>query len=497
MADVEIDPPSSRDIAGEDFLFHLYRGSELLQENRVHEAKQELEQALGLQPRDPKGQDLLAIVYFRLGLYPRAIRIYEELITVYPDATTPRINLALCYLKTGQPAAARTELEHVIVRDPSHARAWGYLGLAFQRVGDMERAVHAFQAGGHHQMARRLETLSRPPTPAQSELSVGERAVVSRAMSAAFEEIDRRDFRTDATGERLTPTGTWAAVEPGRDGPTERRSVWPPIPASVQPSKSLPPASLGTVPSIPPSFNTFEGSPSLAPQASVAPSVHPPPTFPPPAWRAPVSAERFGRDGLCVFPRDHEAAVHTSGLVLLRASSSAAVRLDAVRGLSPRGAMTTRPVHRRVRGAETDEPLGSAAAPLVMLDGTPELVLGPPSGTKLVALALQDEAITVRESAVVAFAGDLVIESARMPGGEGDAVPIVQLRGNGPVILALPPSHATLEVENGRDLVLRAHAVLGWVGRVTPRSIAQSDAPARVRGLMSLRGEGLVLVDAR
>jgi hypothetical protein len=41
-------PPSSRDVAGEDFLFHLYRGSELLQDNRVHEAKTELEQALAL-----------------------------------------------------------------------------------------------------------------------------------------------------------------------------------------------------------------------------------------------------------------------------------------------------------------------------------------------------------------------------------------------------------------------------------------------------------------
>src|SRR5882762_4308640 len=70
--------------ATEDFLFHLYRGSELLQDNRVHEAKEELEQALRLQPRDAKGQDLLAVVYFRLGLYPRSIEIYEELMRDFP-----------------------------------------------------------------------------------------------------------------------------------------------------------------------------------------------------------------------------------------------------------------------------------------------------------------------------------------------------------------------------------------------------------------------------
>src|SRR5262245_49760824 len=155
----ERDAPRSsrpRDIAGEDFLFHLYRGSELLQDNRVHDAKAELEQALSLQPSDPKGQDLLGIVYFRLGMYPRAIAIYERLVHLHPAAVEPRINLALSYLKTGQPAQARAELEKVLEHNPSHSRAWAYLGLSFKAMGDYERASHAFAAGGHDQMARRL-----------------------------------------------------------------------------------------------------------------------------------------------------------------------------------------------------------------------------------------------------------------------------------------------------------------------------------------------------
>src|SRR3984957_8978551 len=172
-------PPSSRsrDIAGEDFLFHLYRGSELLQDNRVHDAKAELERALSLQPSDPKGQDLLGIVYFRLGLYPRAITIYEQLIRHHPEAIEPRINLALSYLKTGQPAQARFELEKVVEQSPTHARAWGYLGLGFQRLGDYERASYSFQAGGHDGMARgvlemaatggALSISPEPPAPAK------------------------------------------------------------------------------------------------------------------------------------------------------------------------------------------------------------------------------------------------------------------------------------------------------------------------------------------
>ncbi len=55
-----------------------------------------------MQPRDIEGQGLLGVVYFRLGLYPRAIEIYEEIIRGVPNDITPRVNLGLCYLKTGQ-----------------------------------------------------------------------------------------------------------------------------------------------------------------------------------------------------------------------------------------------------------------------------------------------------------------------------------------------------------------------------------------------------------
>src|SRR4029079_2679341 len=136
--------------------FHLYRGSELLQDNRALEAKEELERALHLQPHDAKGQDLLAVVYFRLGLYPRAIAIYEQLRRTSPRDPALLLNLALCYLKTGQGAPARRDLETLLEVNPTHARAWGYLGLACERLGALGDAQRAFEHGGHEQMARRI-----------------------------------------------------------------------------------------------------------------------------------------------------------------------------------------------------------------------------------------------------------------------------------------------------------------------------------------------------
>src|SRR5579859_4823161 len=157
---------STRDVAQEDFLFHLYRGSELLQEARVLEAKEELEFALTMQPSDPKGQDLLGAVYFRLGLYPRAIQIYESLSLQFSRDTSIKINLALCYLKTGQPEPARRTLQDAVRLSPDHKRAWGYLGLALQKLGELEQAQIAFERGGRLTMARKVTEIRRSLAPA-------------------------------------------------------------------------------------------------------------------------------------------------------------------------------------------------------------------------------------------------------------------------------------------------------------------------------------------
>jgi len=156
-SDSELPPSSAGSFDGEDFLYHLYRGSELLQDNCVPQAKEELERALKLQPQDTEGQGLLGVVYFRLGLYPRAIGIYEEIIKACPNEVSPRVNLGLCYLKTGQSHLARDVLEEVIQRVPDHVRAWGYLGLTFERLGELAKAEAAFDKAGQPNLARRMQ----------------------------------------------------------------------------------------------------------------------------------------------------------------------------------------------------------------------------------------------------------------------------------------------------------------------------------------------------
>lgn len=141
----------------DDFLFHLYRGSDMLLQDRVLEAKEELERALSLSPQDAKSQDLLAGVYFRLGVYPRAIEIWERLSSAYPRDAALRVNLALALFKTGQADDALAHLHQALRIQPDHERAWGYLGLVYWRKGHLEQARDAFLRGGQASMARRME----------------------------------------------------------------------------------------------------------------------------------------------------------------------------------------------------------------------------------------------------------------------------------------------------------------------------------------------------
>ena len=512
-------PPPSRDVAGEDFLFHLYRGSELLQDNRVHDAKAELEQALSLQPSDPKGQDLLGIVYFRLGLYPRAIAIYERLIQLHPEALEPRINLALSYLKTGQPAQARTELERVVELNPAHSRAWGYLGLAFQRLGDFERAGYAFSAGGHDGMARRLVELSmtaatslslRPappePPPAQEE--------IRKVAGVAFQELDRevQAFRSDdperlpenapLSRDALGPPpsarapmsrrgpGTWAAIEPGR----EAIAPLPPrLPVFAGPVTT--PFGVEHGAAILHHGNNVNNGNREA-SGSVAPAG--PPSIPArPLAAAPKKASELARENLLVFPRDLRIALHASGLVLVQAVSGFAARLESVRSLSYATGYGTSQLLRRTRGRTGDEPLGGAASPILEITGKGEIVLGPEIAQRLEAIQLEDDPFYLREDALVGFETSVAYENGRLPVGDGEAIGMVQLRGPGTVIAQLPQGSTALEIIDARTTAVRAGTVLGWLGRLVPRALLAGEAPAGARGFVAFAGEGMVLVDGR
>ena len=462
-------PPSSK-FDGEDFLFHLYRGSELLQDNCVSEAKEELELALRVQPQDIEGQGLLGVVYFRLGLYPRAIEIYQDISRVRPDEISPRVNLALCFLKTGQSQAAREALEEVTQRVPEHVRAWGYLGLVHERLGDYEKARTAFDRAGQPHLVRRMQQLlDQQNASAHESEHPPERAEVRAAAADAVQELetDEPGFSRASTESEMGPTsrsGRWRAVEPGEDVPAAPRARRSSLPGRFGPA----------VPAIP--------EPTELGRASLVPSAD---SRSPHSIRAQVEGE--GAEPV-VAPSRRSA--------LVEVSQSWAVRSDAVRGLLAHGAaFSNTPLWRRMRGRELSEPLGGPGAPWVLVQGAGQILVGASPERELSALELSGTFVYVRESCLVGYAGTAQHENGRLPTGGGEPVSMVQITGSGTVLIESRKPPRVLEVTENQKLAVRADDVVGWIGRLLGHPLEIESAPLKAPGFVAFSGSGSVLVD--
>ena len=491
---------STREVTQEDFLFHLYRGSELLQENRVLEAKEELEFALTMQPSDAKGQDLLGAVYFRLGHYPRAIQIYESIEAAFPADASIKVNLALAYLKTGQAEPARRALQDAVRINPEHKRAWGYLGLALQKLGEVEQAQIAYERGGHAMMAKRLVErrqrtgLTMPPAGPSAALDEGVRSVAE----AAFSELDAGElkFALAQPGTPKAGDGDWHTHEIGGSSlpaPSARTGTLPGITAVGPAGRSVHESATAPPPPLHPS--AVPGSTRVIPPPM--PGVDEPTSVPAPATGHAVAPTLLG------LPEGPPVTIHESGVVLARVTADLpfATRLDALRVVA--GSITTRVLHRRARDADTTEVLGGIGSPFVRVMGEAQLVLGPRPAHRLAVIALEDEIAFVREETLLGFELRLAYENGRLaldPPGEGarsnDTVHVAQVRGRGAVVMELVGDLASLPCSPGRPLYVRREWIVAWLGRLVPRALPPTESPSGQRGLVAFSGEGTVLVCA-
>ena len=430
--------------SSEDFLYHLYRGSNLLLQDQVHEAKVELEQALKLQPQDAKSQSLLAGVYFSLGVYPQAIEIWKGLTEVYGDDVTLRVNLGLALFKTGQADKALEQIHEALKIQPDHGRAWGYLGLIRWRLGQLEAARDAFLRGGQAAMAKRMEealgggdTESTPSTAAEALEAEDRRAMRDAAEEAiAHLESAKPDIAVAEQGRDRRKAGRWESLEPGHE----------PVPKRGAPAGTV----VGGVASL---QRQLEGWTVELPESL---------------------AFAVGPDGRLHCDCPHDIFVRLA-------------RLQSVHGN-----LDSTMVYRRARGKDLEECLG-ADDPIFRVKGPTRMTLEVARDETIVVVALDDDILYVRESRVLAFDDRSSFESARLPFGK-DPVPMLQLHGNGLVALRFHSHPTALPVRDGQELRVNPDRVLGWTGRLFP-NLQKGTAPySLIAPRLVFRGEGAVLL---
>ena len=187
---IELDDTGAWAVTTEEFLAQIHRSSELLREDKGEEARKLLENAFESRMNDPAGQSTLGLVYFKLGIYPRALAIYSRLVQEYPSEPTLRLNLGLAYLKTGQTELAARELEAAVGLVPNYRKAHGYLGLAYQRLGDWFGAKRAFEKAGAKHLAERMARFVKPD-PSEPESDAPACGHLDLAYEATEESTDQ------------------------------------------------------------------------------------------------------------------------------------------------------------------------------------------------------------------------------------------------------------------------------------------------------------------
>ncbi len=352
---IELDDVNAWSATTEAFLAQIHRSSDLLSQDKQDEARAALEQAFESRMDDAAGQATLALVYFKLGIYPRASAIYQKLVNEFPEEAPLRLNLGLVYLKTGQSEKAARELETAVQLAPSYRKAHGYLGLAYQRLGDYEGARRSFELAGAKHLAKRMKRFIAPdtePNPADAT------------------EVQEEEPMAVSADERPS--------------------------SSMDLSSSI----TGFLREIP----TSEAPPSLLPRCGER-------------AQEPVSIGEIRAEARLSEPLTGRFIINEAGYLIMDVASLGISRLEGLHFLSATQ-LSYRPLKRKYRGKIDEEIFGKKSNPMFEITGMGRLGFHPGDNC-FSAVNLEEEVAYVREELLFAMDPALRYENGRIPGDGG------------------------------------------------------------------------------
>jgi uncharacterized protein (AIM24 family) len=497
MATTRVTGRGQKSPVDEEFLKQLYQGGELLAQGRVPEARQLLERAHQLQPRNEKGRNLLGLAYFKLGLFERAAEIYEALVRDNPVDATLRVNLGLVYLKTNALQRAMREFEAATDLQPDHQKAHNYLGLALAQAGEYGRAREHFVKAGSEVMAekmakaiagerplrpsRSMPVIPRAPTPAPRPVAAVEgqwgtqfgldETPPAAPAPGAVEEEDPEDLRfaEDEGPGALTgnPAGGEAPASEARVE-AETEAAFAETSQAVAPSEPLPQSLEEAVPELPPRVAAFRPGSDVPVLAELVPALAL-------AGASQVQPFRVG-----------------NGSFSARVEGELLTRLEGLVAFT--GQLHFQPEVKRIRGRPTDEPFGDGTGRFVRASGQGVLFLEPAGSRSFLAVDLGDEGAYVREECVFAFEEAVAFENGRVPSDVAPDLHLVHLRGQGRVVLSLGGTLRSVAVAGETPVTVPLSHLVGWQGKVTPRVVPLPGEESSPRVAVELSGEGFALI---
>lgn len=491
---------------------HMVVGAELLRQNRVLDARRELEAAAALKPDDVKALGLLGLACFRLNAFDEALPVYEKLVAIEGDDAAHRLNLGLVYLKRGETAPAIRELNKSRDLDPSQRRTIGYIGLAHARSGEYAKAYEAFLQAGQEDLATEMAQYlsadvrraiadavkggARPPEP-----DAGTKAPAAdpvQAPVASSQPISQPGFTPGQATEEDEDDLVFAIEDsgspPANDKPEVKATATPraravsdsgAIPVNAIAEEGTPASGIVIAPNRRAGAIT-QAVERAAPSGNVAAAPGSVGHLPPRTLSDFVTSR-------LVRPDDSEHPFETAagGVLIIRVKGKMYARTEGVDVSG--GDLAYEAATQRVRGTNTHEPFDDSGRTMFVISGRGHLVAARLGG-HFSAVTLDDDILYLRRDLVFAFEPDLRWENGFVP-GVGRKVPIVQFRGEGAVAMRSELALYAVKLVPDRPLYVDVTALAGWVGRVVPRGMPPLAGGRRSEVFVECTGEGVVLVE--
>ncbi len=181
----------------------VLRGERLLADGKVREARQVFEDALAIDPNDPRAWLDLGLAHEAAGDFESAEKAYRKSADLEPDFAEAFNNLGVLLREAGKLREATTMLERAVVLDPQLAAARFNLGLAYEEQGKFADAEREYLAT--------IEQLPKDPVPrinlAMMLLSLGRRDDAAAQLRAARPMVRGDAILSIAVGEGLRRSG--------------------------------------------------------------------------------------------------------------------------------------------------------------------------------------------------------------------------------------------------------------------------------------------------
>jgi uncharacterized protein (AIM24 family) len=152
------------------------------------------------------------------------------------------------------------------------------------------------------------------------------------------------------------------------------------------------------------------------------------------------------------------------------------------------GQLDVRPEKRRMRGKAIEQPFGNGEEQLHRIAGR-GIVYLELGRHHFHGLLLNDDGAYLKEDCVFAFEETVGFENGVLTGQNAFEMPLVNLKGEGQVLLRLNGHLKSMPVAVGTPTVVPLNRLVGWLGRMTPRLIGFAG-----QGALELTGEGHVFL---